>query len=461
MRYVAVLMIAIVAMSLASVSAQDAGSTPRIYDGYPAPGGTIVERQPNITVSYYDTDRINVDSVRIVVDGLDVTPLEETSIEEDGVTYHVPEVFQLSIGDHTVAVTAADMLGNEASYEWNFTVVSSINQDRETLDADTIIVYGLVIGTVSVGLASAYLYYLRRERGWTYRKFLARHPHFERNVSLAMPASVAAIILVCGIAWLSTVPDPYPYAFEYLLVAVAVAGLLWYALDAQRERRRRERYERAFAQFLFEMADAMRGGIDPTKAVIEMAKTESGILRKQIRAAADNLKVGRPFEAVMDALAEGTGSPLVKRYASLIGEASKIGGEVALVLHMAAKDMDEMIKIQQEKRRQLSMQSVTIYIAVAVLMTIVYILIDIYPTLGSIDMSILGMGDLDTSGGGAEIARANFTELKRQFFHMALINAFGAGLLIGKTVYGRVKHGLIYSLALLFVTLVVFAVGIL
>jgi archaellum biogenesis protein FlaJ (TadC family) len=441
-------------------SAQQPGP-PEITSTYPPPDGRILEFQPNITVAYSDVDGIDLDSARIIVDGLEVTSLEETEVSEDGIVYRVPEVFALGLGNHTATVHVSDALGNEATFSWNFTVVRHLGSDDEALDPETVALYGAVLGIVAATVAGLILQYMRKKRGFTYRKFLAQHPKFQRNVSLFLPAAVASIILVVGLAWLSTVTNPNPYAYEYLLVSVIIAALGYYSISTQRERRRIARYERAFAQFLFEMADAMRGGIDPTKAVIEMAKTESGILRGQIRAAADNLRVGRSFESVMDVLAEGTGSPLVKRYASLIGESSKIGGEVALVLHRAAKDMDDMIKIGLEKRRQLSMQSMTIYIAVAVLSTIVFILIDIYPTLGSIDMSILGMGGLEGATQGAEIATASFIELKRSFFHMSLVNAFGAGLLIGKTVDGRVKYGLIYSLLMVIATVMFFVVLIL
>ncbi len=47
---------------------------------------------------------------------------------------------------------------------------------------------------------------------------------------------------------------------EYVFIAGFFIAVTAFAIDAYYEKRQMRAYERAFAQFLFEMADAMSGG---------------------------------------------------------------------------------------------------------------------------------------------------------------------------------------------------------
>jgi flagellar protein FlaJ len=216
--------------------------------------------------------------------------------------------------------------------------------------------------------------------------------------------------------------------------------------------------ERAFSQLLFEMADAMRGGIDPAKAIVEISTTDTGVLKDRLRIAAKNIKAGRPFEEVMETLGASTKSDIVKRYTSLVTESAKVGGEVSIVLHRSAKDMDDIIRVRAEKRRQLSMQIFTIYLAFAVLAAILYMLIDLYPQLMKLDLSILFNFNLNAAVAeqGSDLNRMGVVDLKRRFFHLILINSLGSGMLIGKLMDGKIKYGLIHSLILILATAVFF-----
>jgi archaellum biogenesis protein FlaJ (TadC family) len=226
------------------------------------------------------------------------------------------------------------------------------------------------------------------------------------------------------------------------------------------DRRKIVKYERAFSQLLFEIADAMRGGLDPTKAIIELAKTDTSILQKNLRIAADNIRLGRPFDEVMVALAKPIKSDLVQRYALLIGDTSKIGGEPAQVIHRAAKDMDDFIKVSEERRRQLQAQAITIYIAYGVLIIVLYQLVTMFPSLGTIDISLLGGGsNLEEAGEATNVVqRMSYFTLKQRFLDLLIINSIGTGTVIGSFVDGHIRFGLVHSLGLTAVSVIFFIV---
>jgi archaellum biogenesis protein FlaJ (TadC family) len=447
---------AIAILLAGSAAAQSDG--PGIIHSYPSPGEKITETRPNVTVRFDSPNGMNPDTYRIFVDGIEFTELEETEMTEQGIIYRTPEVFTMSYGNHSIRVIARDNSGMLLDETWNFTVTSSVMVVKERIDVHLLIRITVATSATIITALTCWYYYLKRTRNYSMEKFFAQNPRFKRNAAIFFPSVSAIVFFVLGFIYISGAEDPSPFSYDYLLIGTIILALAYYSVQAQMERRRIAKYEKAFAQFLFEMADAMRGGIDPTKAVLEMAKTESGILKKDIRVAADSLKMGRPFEEVMRLMSEGTNSKLVMRYASLIGEASKIGGEIGMVLYRAAKDMDDMIKIQMERRRQLSMQSMTMYIALGVLMTIIMLLIGIYPSLGNIDLGFLGTSVLETHTEASEMDLMAFAEVKRRFFHLMLVNSAGAGLIVGKFIDGKVKYGIIYSLIIVAIVTMMFSI---
>jgi Flp pilus assembly protein TadB len=237
-------------------------------------------------------------------------------------------------------------------------------------------------------------------------------------------------------------------------------ALVPYAIDSQREKKRLNSYERAFSQFLFELADAIRGGIDPAKAVIEFASVDRSLMKKHLKVAADGIKLGRPFEEMLGVMVDPMKSKLIKRYASLIGESSKIGGDISVVIHRAAQDMDELIEIEEERRRQLMMQAATIYIAFGVLLIVVWQLTTIYPSLGTIDFSALGTAGLPTDGNQASSSpeRMSLTTMEQRFFEVVLLVGISSGIIIGVLIYGQPKMGLIHALVMSLAAAVFFAI---
>ena len=203
------------------------------------------------------------------------------------------------------------------------------------------------------------------------------------------------------------------------------------------------------------MADAMRGGIDPSKAIIEMSKNDTSILKKHLKIAANGLEMGRPFEEMIEAMVKPIDSKLIKRYASLIGETAKIGGEIAQVVHRAAKDMDDLIKIDQDRGRSLSIQGTTIYISFGVLVVIVYLLISIYPSLGSADFGSIFSGFGSTSASSSTSSSANavapmtLVTLEQRFLDLTIITGLGSGIIIGLFTNGKAKYGLIHGLGMM------------
>lgn len=428
---------------------------------YPLPNSTIHTQEPNITATFTDpVATVQVSSVVVKVDGVDVTNVEGTTITAQGLRYDVPGLLKLRYGNASVDILATDSQNYQANYSWNFTVAPPVSGPGPGLGIKplTLLLYvGIGTGIFGIAFGSTYLY-ARQARRFAFRKYFAIHPVEREYLVLYIPLAVTFVVALLALIYVVRTPGLPWWAVDAVFVAALWMALTAYALDVRRQKARIRAYERAFAQFLFEMADAMRGGLDPAKAVIELSSTYTNIMAKPMRVAADGIRMGRPFNVVLKNMVAPMRSSLISRYAGLVADASTAGGETATVVHRAAKDMDDFIKIEQERANQLALPVAVLYISYAILMAVLFALLYIAPSLGTFNISVLSGTGLGTGPVGATVPRLPIDTLRDDFLYLGLIVSVGTGAIIGVFTEGQVKYGLIHSLGLAAATLVAFII---
>ena len=434
---------------------------PVIIQITPGANETVSNSTPVISATYFSETNINPNNVKMFVDKIDVSNFEEiTTITSTKITYVTPKIFKMGDGNHTVKLTIQDDEGNKVTREWTFIVDSSAKSNQGmAFNIQEVMTYVIIITAMAGAMGGAYYLYLRKRKRFTIKKYFIQNPLKRGYLIIYIPIIAAIVFVMVGLLIVSNDMKTNPFGPEYVLIIAFFIGFGPFAIDSVMEKKRVTNYEKAFSQFLFELADAIRGGIDPAKAVIEFSKVDKGIMKKHLKAASDGIRIGRPFEEMVMVMVDQMDSPLIKRYASLIGEASKIGGDIAVVIHRAAKDLDDLIKIEEERRRNLMMQATTIYISFGVLIIVIYQLVDIYPTLGNgIGGGLSGLsGGVTTTTTAVSSTKMSFLTLKQRFFHLSLINSIGAGLLIGTFTEGKVKMGLIHAMIMITATTVFFS----
>ncbi|MCI4335855.1 MAG: type II secretion system F family protein [Thermoplasmata archaeon] len=440
----------------------EVGSPITITPVSPVPGGVSHTNVPNISATWTDSaGAIDPGQVVIDVNGINITGVQSVVISSAGFYYDVPTILKLPSGNNTVSVFVADGAGNHAQSSWGFVVNTAPVAGPGALAGFSLegVVLDIAVGAGLFGAAfGAYILYLKRTRRFTFRKYFATHPVNKEYLVLYVPLILAFLVVLFGLFYVTATPQLPLLSPEYVVIIGMFVGLTPFALDSRREKQRIRAYERAFAQFLFEMADAMRGGIDPAKAVIELSKTQRNILRTPLRIAADGIRVGRPFEAILRDMAAPMKSPLIIRYAGLIADASTVGGETAAVIYRAAKDMDDFVKIEVERVNRLTMPVAVLYIAFGVLLAVLFALLYIAPTLGGLSLTFLGSTPLSGTGASASAGATSIgaATLKQRFFDLMLVISIGTGVIIGAFTEGKPKYGLLHSLALVAGTAVAF-----
>lgn len=76
------------------------------------------EIRPAISAAFSDPSGIDTSSVKLLVDGTDITT--GALIQENGVSYQTEQ--DMVLGKHNVSVEVSDTLGNKAEYAWTFTI---------------------------------------------------------------------------------------------------------------------------------------------------------------------------------------------------------------------------------------------------------------------------------------------------------------------------------------------------
>jgi len=447
-----------------AVSPSSAGQL-QIIPVSPGPNSTTPSTTPTIQADFKDSaGAVNPSSVLLFVDQENVTGVQSVTVTPLKITYTPPSILALKNGPNNVTIIASDTVGNTATVTWNFTVNTNLTAAGSSIfsgvQPGTIILY-IAVGTAVLGAAmGGYILYLKQTTRFTFRRYFATHSVERKYLVVYLPFALAFIVLLIGLDYVYNTPGLSPEAPAFVFIAVAFVALTAWGIDSRHELNRTRAYERAYAQFLFELADAMRGGIDPAKAIVELAKTQSNIMSKQLRIAADGIRLGRPFEDVLREMAVPMNSTLINRYASLIADATNVGGEIATVVYRAAKDMDDFVKIEEEREKALSLPVAIIYIAFAILMAVLFALLYIAPELGQLNISFVGASPLSSTGGHstALVPRLDSVTLQERFFELMLINALGTGAIIGAFTEGRARYGILHGLALMAATAVAFVI---
>ena len=231
-------------------------------------------------------------------------------------------------------------------------------------------------------------------------------------------------------------------ALDDIILFGLLIAITPFSLDLLLKKRRLRRYEEDYSDFLFEMSEMMRGGIDPVKAVMELSKSNLGSITKPVRIASVRMAYGKSFEYSMRKMAESTESLLVKRYTDLLIHASYTGGNVSEQIQKSADDMKKFINLEREKEGSLSMYVVIMYLAHGLLLMLAGVFIfNVLPSLQSVNLGMFIKGS-----SGAALSK---TATMQYIYHIVMINAFFVGLISGKVSTGSMKHGLKHSIVLL------------
>lgn len=234
------------------------------------------------------------------------------------------------------------------------------------------------------------------------------------------------------------------FAAPFVVAATPVAGFFEF------QRRRRRHVAKRFPDALNLLASANQMGVRLTEGFDLLARNYSGYFAAELRRVRNDIRWNHDIQRALLGLASRLGVPQLTRTCKIVAEGSRSTGDLHRVLGIAAEDTRHRYRLDRRRHREMST-----YTAIVVMGFLVYLGVVVV-----IDRSFLGPMVAQTSGttavAGPISVSVDVATYHALFFHSALIQAVGTGLITGKLGDNELLSGLKYSIVLVLVAVGVF-----
>jgi len=218
-----------------------------------------------------------------------------------------------------------------------------------------------------------------------------------------------------------------------------------------KEKKKRE-IEEQLPDFLREISSSASSGMTIFDAIRSAARGDHGRLTSELRKMDAQLSWGISVEDALNNFAKRINTNSAKRMVITVNKALEIGGNTAAVFEAAAREIDQVKRVEQQRRAEMSLYSIVIFISFFVFLAVILIIdktifaafADLQPQMGG------------QSLGGMKIAPIDQNMLKNTFFSFVLVQSIGGGLLGGFMMDGKLSSGVRFGFILVLVSFFTF-----
>ncbi|MBR9679916.1 MAG: hypothetical protein GOU99_02610 [Candidatus Altiarchaeota archaeon] len=263
------------------------------------------------------------------------------------------------------------------------------------------------------------------------------------KISVGLGIGSAVIILaIVGFSIQQALPF-LPFA-----VMIGASPLLW---SRYTKYAKLKAMEDALPEFLRNLTEAQRSGINLPQAIISSSQIEYGPLSSEIKVMAAQLSWGIPLQRVLKLFSERVAaSEYLTRSIAIIIEAYRAGGNIAEVMESTAESARVIKELEMERKSKFNQQIMIMYaifiIFIVIIVALNRILIPIFSLSASQDTGEMGfsLGSIDPAF------------YRTIFLHMILIQAIFGGLIAGQVGEGSVVAGIKHSMIMLVIGSIAF-----
>ncbi len=333
---------------------------------------------------------------------------------------------------------------------------------QEQRTANFLIIFYLIAGAVVMGLMlTRYLQHRyvqrreqRRERGEVIAKKRLSPEQVQRAVLYSVSGFFATVFVIAGVLTLLDRTPLQPTLGTDLLILAFLTGVGPYGFYHAYKLRRQRALDDKFPDFLRDLAESERAGMTLPRALLTAAQGTYGALTDEIRKMSAQVEWGVSFTVALERFADRVNTPLIQRAVVLITEAASAGGNVIDILTAAAEDAREIKMILEERKRQMAIYSIIIYIAFFVYLVVIFVLAAQF---------LPGFEEATSASSGQQVGGLNLSGFDKDafitvFFHGALIQAIGGGLVAGVMTGGAATDGLKHSFTMTILAWIFFRV---
>ena len=295
---------------------------------------------------------------------------------------------------------------------------------------------------------------IRKLRSFLHHPFQAFLIEPNRTFYVAVPVALAYVLL----AVLATPAYPDVEVLidvldDHLIVALLIV-LLPFGICYQIWRTKVMGLEAGIPEFLNRLSGINQVGLTLAQAITILVKADLGVLTYEIRKIKRDIEWGASVQDALVRFEERIRTPTIARAVTLITTASRMTGDIGVVLNIAARDAAISETLKRERQAEMF-----IYTAIVYLVFIVFIFV-----VAVIDAQFLSaLAGVDTLApgsmpGGISFGSTSIATFERLLFHACLIQALFSGLIAGEMGEGSIRAGVKHAAIMVFIAFVIFTV---
>ena len=275
-----------------------------------------------------------------------------------------------------------------------------------------------------------------------------------KNIILGVSGSVTILLFILGFFSLIGV-------FNFEVIGLTGVDLLTFAtLSAIGpigffnfvEVKKKKDVENHLPDFLREISSSTASGMTVFDAIDSAAKADHGRLTTELKRMSAQLSWGISVKQVLNNFAKRINTNTVKRMSITINKALEIGGNTSAVFEAAAKEIDQSKRVELQRKTEMSMYSIVIFISFFVFLAVILIIDNtIFQAIFDLQDKMAGQ-----TIGNMRIAQIDHNMLKYTFFSFVMVQSIGGGLLGGFMMDGRLSSGVRFGFVLVLVSFFVF-----
>ncbi len=290
--------------------------------------------------------------------------------------------------------------------------------------------------------------------------------------------SFVGFMILLGIAVLSgSVAIGTNLLFAGVIVLTAPFSIYKYF-----EFKRTKEFERLFPNFLRDVAESQRAGLTFVQALNVAAKSDYGILSKEIKKMDNQISWNITLDKVLRSFARRMGkSNIIVRSLMIIDQANKSGGNIEDTMDSLAGNIELLRDVEEEKKTLLNQQVMMMYAIFFMFLGITIALLKFLvpliqtqtvggvpgqasffegfganpckPCVASVDPACIGCGAMFVVSESFAFGSVNdpASYYRSLFFIMIIVQGFFTGLIAGQigsdSIAAGVKHSLIFLIS--------------
>lgn len=214
--------------------------------------------------------------------------------------------------------------------------------------------------------------------------------------------------------------------------------------------------QKQLPDFLRDISGSTSSGMTIFDAMHSAADADYGKLTPELKMMSSQLSWGISVNDALDNFAKRINTNSVKRMVLTVTKALEIGGNTSAVFEAAAREIDQVKLVEQQRKAEMSVYSMVIFISFFVFLAVILIInLTIFQAIFDLQGQMPTGGITGTNIGIAYIDQA---ALETMFFAFVVVQSIGGGLLGGYMMDGNLSSGVRYGFILVLISFFVFKV---